>query len=634
MLKTNLTQLLVALSLFLVVSGTNAQSFFSENFEGAVGANGLPAGWTQVISPADSQGWRVGTAAAAASQYFSIPASSRFAYINDDDCNCDMANERLIMPAQNFSAYTAVSLSFNYYSQQYYGSEWDVEVSTNGGSSWTVVYTDGANTTGWSNKTVNLSAYAGQASVTIAFKYRDAAAWAGGLGIDDVALSQSDRYDLAIGLPYEDPNGWTLEYGRITGYQYMPQSQIKTNELFAGATVFNRGTQNATGVYVRLNIDRVGTGGTFTNVLTDTFNIGTILPDSTEWAYGDLTDSTWTTPGTYRYQYIIKMDSTDAKPTSDTITDFFNITGNFWSKVNMANDGGPFGDNAYLPGVTAPNFISLMEWGTMYYFPKGANYVLDTMTVRLFSASSATATSGTYQARIYKIVDGNANNQFDDILVDKSLSAIVSDTVAITGGTNVVRRLSNFLDINTFAEFEFEDDEIYYITVYQQNSVAPGLNNGTVRNGFYVYGEGTNHDAYVYGNGSNFQFYNPLIIQESNATTPTAYEYGWTGGPEPSIFLNLRSTVTSVNEVNAELSGVEVYPNPVSTELSVNVNLESASDVRYILTDMSGRVIDIKFASDVTSEQRTFNVANFPAGMYMLHVKANGMSTSKKFIKK
>jgi hypothetical protein len=64
------------------------------------------------------------------------------------------------------------------------------------------------------------------------------------------------------------------------------------------------------------------------------------------------------------------------------------------------------------------------------------------------------------------------------------------------------------------------------------------------------------------------------------------------------------------------------------------LNLDQASDVRFILTDAVGRVIDIKYANNVSTETRSWDITNFPAGVYFLHVKANGVSTSKKVVKR
>lgn len=640
MFKTNLTQVMMAFVCMFAVTAAYAQPIFTEDFEGSVGANGIPAGWTETGLSLDGI-YAVGTSVQAnASGYWPVPAHGKFAMTNDDVCgnvpaNCNKSADRLILPVQDFSSITGgVQLTCDLYMDGLYGSSGAVEVSTNGGTTWTVVYVMPNATTWQDGSAINLSAYIGQSAVLIAFKYSDGGQWATGLAVDNVIIEPKPTHDLAIGLPSEDANGWTRTFIPVTGFKFMPANQIVKSELLFGATVSNRGTSTETNVYTRLNVARITAPNTFTNVYTDTIRLGSIAPDSLAWAVKDMTDSLWATPGNYRYEYIVIADSVDLKPASDTIRGFFTLTVDFWSKVDRATDGGPFGDNAYLPGVTAPNFVALQEWGTMYYMPKGANYVLDTMTVRLFSAASAAATSGTYQGRIYKITDGNASNSFDDILVDKTLMAIVADTIAITAGANYVRNLTEFKDVNTFATFMFEDDEIYYISVYQENTIAPGLNDGTVRNGFFVYGQTTNHDGFVYGNGANFQFYNPLITRENNAATPTAYEYGWSGGPEPSIFLNL-SPFTGVEQVaSAELAGVELFPNPTVKEFTVTLNLDAAADVRYLLTDINGRVIDIQYAKNASNESRTWDVTNFPAGVYFMHVKANGVTTTKRIVKK
>jgi hypothetical protein len=633
MFKNNLTQFLMVFVCLFAFSAAYAQPIFTEDFEGTVGANGLPAGFTETGNSVPM--WSVGNNTVASSQYVVFPANTNFAYINDDDCNCDMGNERMILPQLDFSAVTGVSLNFDYFSQQYYGSTWGVEVSTDSGLTWTSVLNEGTNTSAWSSKSINLSAFAGQAIVWISFRYQDAAQWAGGLGIDNISIEPTPAYDLAIGVPSEDANGWTRDHIRIPGFQFMPVSQLELSELLFGATLNNRGSNPATNAYVRLNIDQVN-GGTLTNVYTDTIRFGTIQPDSIIWAVKEMTSMTWAVEGEYRYQYIAVMDSADLKPASDTIVGTFTLTENMWSKVDLATDGGPFGDNAYLPGVTAPNFVSLQEWGTLYYMPNGAGLSLDTLSVRFFVSTAATATSASYQARIYKIVD-NGDGQLR-ILDDRSLRAIVSDTVAITPGAALLRNVTNFLDINTFETFEFQDTSLYYISIYQQNTVAPGLNNGTIRNGLFVYGQTINHDGFVYGDGSNFQFYNPLIVQDGvpSGTPPAveAFEYGWSGGPEPSIALKLAATPTAVRADIKEMEGVELFPNPTVKEFTVTLNLDNASDVRFILTDISGRVMDIKYAKNVTNETRTWDIANYPAGVYFLHVNANGQNSTKRIVKK
>mgnify|MGYP001497226263 CR=1 FL=1 len=82
-------KLLLCTSLLLVGS---AFGQYSEDFEGTTGT-ALPSGWTQVTAATDG-GYLSGTDMS--SQYFPIPAHTRYVGTNDDACDCDKANEKLI----------------------------------------------------------------------------------------------------------------------------------------------------------------------------------------------------------------------------------------------------------------------------------------------------------------------------------------------------------------------------------------------------------------------------------------------------------------------------------------------------------------------------------------------------------
>jgi hypothetical protein len=79
--------------LFLLVLFTSsflneikAQIFFTETFEGTMGANGIPAGWSETGLSTDGI-WNVNTAANASSGFLTYPApatGTRFAFSNDD----------------------------------------------------------------------------------------------------------------------------------------------------------------------------------------------------------------------------------------------------------------------------------------------------------------------------------------------------------------------------------------------------------------------------------------------------------------------------------------------------------------------------------------------------------------------
>lgn len=157
-----------------------------QDFEGG----GLPSGWSNVSNATDG-GWKFGTNTQLQSQYFVIPPHTKMAATNDDACNCNKGDEYLISPSLDLSGYSNVYLSFDafFYKGTYNGvSETAyVKVSTDGGVTWTTVLDlPGANS--WATYDIDLSAYAGQSNVNVAFNYKDGGDWLYGWALDNVKV--------------------------------------------------------------------------------------------------------------------------------------------------------------------------------------------------------------------------------------------------------------------------------------------------------------------------------------------------------------------------------------------------------------------------------------------------------------
>ncbi len=165
----------------------------TEDFEGASGST-PPAGWTQTTN---GVGWAFGSNLS--STYWTIPPHTVYAASNDDDAGQtnDGSVDYLITPALDLSGNTAVILEFAEFLDGSYGQSASVEVSTDGGSSWTNVY-DIPTGTDWTTVTVSLSAYAGQSNVMVGFHANDNAQWASGWAVDDVHIYEPMAYDAAM----------------------------------------------------------------------------------------------------------------------------------------------------------------------------------------------------------------------------------------------------------------------------------------------------------------------------------------------------------------------------------------------------------------------------------------------------
>ncbi len=175
----------------------SAQIIFQENFENA----GFPDGWT-IQTDASDDGWKIGGAASLSSQAYTIPSngSSRIAATNDDACNCDKGNDYLVMPALDLTEFTAVTLSFDayYLDNVYEGAQEQatIEVSLDA-MNWEVLEELHGHDS-WDTHHINLSQYAGESTVYIAFHYDDGGGWLYGFAIDNVSVAVPPSVEVEL----------------------------------------------------------------------------------------------------------------------------------------------------------------------------------------------------------------------------------------------------------------------------------------------------------------------------------------------------------------------------------------------------------------------------------------------------
>ncbi|MCB9185092.1 MAG: hypothetical protein H6591_14375, partial [Flavobacteriales bacterium] len=170
----------------------------SQNF------NSAPAGWTTVNNstggtPANTA-WTLRPNAYNTGGTWGAVLSSNDAsqfYLSNSDAGGSgiSGTTFLISPVIDLSSYSAVSLGFwHYYRDLGTNDTARVQISTNGGASWTDVQVFTA-TTGlpatFANATINLNAYAGQSNVTLRFRYRFG--WDYGWAVDNVTVTAAQN---------------------------------------------------------------------------------------------------------------------------------------------------------------------------------------------------------------------------------------------------------------------------------------------------------------------------------------------------------------------------------------------------------------------------------------------------------
>ena len=230
---------------FLLIFSTflKGQTIFQEDFE----SGSLPAGWT-ISTLATDGGWQISDAATLSSQYWPIAdnGSSQIAATNDDACNCNKGEDYLITPPLNFSGLSRIALSFDILfgkgSYQNSTERATIEVSLDG-ISWTEIADLPGHAATWASRTINLTNYAGQDSVYIAFHYNDDGGWLYGLAIDNVVISVPPTLDAEMvklkSLPYGEENTNIRIRGTILNNSSNPIQSLELEYTIDGGTPVN-----------------------------------------------------------------------------------------------------------------------------------------------------------------------------------------------------------------------------------------------------------------------------------------------------------------------------------------------------------------------------------------------------------
>jgi hypothetical protein len=101
------------------------------------------------------------------------------------------------------------------------------------------------------------------------------------------------------------------------------------------------------------------------------------------------------------------------------------------------------------------------------------------------------------------------------------------------------------------------------------------------------------------------------------------------------VRLNFDPTV-GLNEESTEINGVSLYPNPTSTETTINFYLETKGDVNITLSDLTGKSVGAIELANLTIGVNSTNIdcSSLNSGVYYVTISTNGSSVTKKFVKK
>ena len=334
----------------ILAAGVNI--VYQENFEGT--ATTFPhKGITSTTQSTDG-GFLIGTSQQSnVGQAWKVPAHSRFAYSNDDHCNCDKSVDVLTFPLTSLSGQSNMYLLFDAYFNRFSGVEkaW-VEYDTGNGYQKLLELKPNVQ---WQLYQVSLKGTDNK-SAKVRIHYSDGGSWGSGLAVDNVSICEAAHHsDLAIdsvwvgGLNYQDY------------YKQVPARQASGLAMNISTKRANMGKAPSTNSNSNLlvsGIDSKSHGGKKQLVLA-----GHAIKDTIYKGYSP-SDGL----GTYEFRVFPQSDSVDANTSNDTIQFGIKVTDTTYSRLGdeSAKRGFSFGPGvvftlAYQIELYAPDTINSMS---------------------------------------------------------------------------------------------------------------------------------------------------------------------------------------------------------------------------------------------------------------------------------
>lgn len=612
----------------LLLAGSAFSQVLTEDFEGLSGG-ALPAGWTTASTTPGTGDFVTGNAAAAnAGGYWPVPATSNFAFANDDVCNCDMSNVTLTTPSFDLTGLSGVVVTYDFVDDLTYGGvPHAVEVSTDGGATWTNIYTYAptAAVIDWQQALVPLGAATdGASNVQVRWTYNDDGAWATGLAIDNVVVKEPFQNDAQLTAVTLDRfaliNSNTVLSAEVTnvGGNAITSLEIDWNDgtshvqtvtvnIAPGASASVPHPDNvtyATAIESNINVTvsavngaadgdaSNNSGAAMHNTLSQQTDKAVVIEEGTgTWCgwcpRGEVAMDYMTT--TYPNDFIgIAVHNGDPM----TVTEYDNgagISGFPGCNVDRALLGESVSQSLFETyyndrvNMGVPANVEATVSGT------GANVTIDA------SATFYTPMSGA-DYRLAVVITENG--------VTGTTSGYNQANYYSGGGSGPMGGYENLTDPVPAADMVYDHVGVALLGGYdgQAGSVPASITDGTVANYQFTY------TVPATSNKANMHAV-VMLLDNNTGAIINAKEFSLSG-----------ASIADVDAIN-----MNVYPNPATD--NVTVAFEAAGDYTITITDMAGRVVSTNAYSNLSGAQNiAIPVADLMSGNYIVSVAAEGAS--------
>lgn len=621
-------------------------TIFSEDFEGG----SFPAGWSQITAASDG-GWLVGNSAALSSSSFGIADHTTMIATNDDGCDCDKSNDLLILPSVDISGLTNPYLQFAlfYFEGTYSGATEDLtlEASTDGGYSWDVVSNFGYETTSWRTEYVDLSDYAGETDLVLAFRYDDGGGWLFGAAMDDIKVIDADLTTISVSLSggYVGSNiesipqifnGYTKF---LTGKSMIVNGTISNNalaEITSFDATYTRGATTYTQYFTGVSI---GAGEVFSFVFDSplTINEGTnsitiTISNINGGASDDPSDNTAAT----------SITGVTAKAGRLVVAE--EATGSWcgWCvRGNVMMQHMNLNYPEYYAGIAVHNGDPMV----VSEYDNGLN------------ATGFPSAKIDRQAWIDPL-------QFESAFMDRiglDPEVLVTNTASYNDDNGMVSITSTLKfqeELNgdyRIAVVLTEDDVTGTGSAWNQANYYSGGGNGPM-GGYESLGGSVSSTAIPYEHVARaiiggFNGEDGSIPENNPAGSEHTYtvdydlpeEYEWENMHAITLVIKFTtkkiinagtsSLIASSADNISSFASVNLYPNPADNYSLIRVNMTQAQDLRIAVTDLSGKTVAEKnYGMQSGDNVYPLNTELFESGIYFVNIYTNQEMITKKLV--
>jgi hypothetical protein len=420
------------------------------------------------------------------------------------------------------------------------------------------------------------------------------------------------------------PNDMRIAADRIFNYAngVIPANQVEAG-AFAftpGASVLNRGTEDASDITLQATISHTPFGGsTATGVYDESNNLAFLDNDSAQViSLPAYVPSEGAGIYTVTYNVSASVDDSPEVNSDQEVTTQFVLSNNVYCKGrwDLANNR-PIQTSAFRRSTGTE-----VEFLAAFPIVKGLGFKLDSLQFYMSSDSTLDKIpAGAVQAYVYEWEDING-----DVFVSTDEFTIVG-YAEINLADQTANNAWLKLPIVDYVELEGPavipgDNKQYVIGIRYRGSI----------NCFFGFDGGYDHTAFIDDQNATIGFTNDIDLPyflinawDDNANLPDLSSYGLftDNGSSLAAALYLGEYESSTQDLNKTMVNITMSPNPTSNVLTVESQFANSTKyVNYLLRDNMGRLVASQ-QRDLNSnyDKTTFDVSQLAAGQYFVIVQ-------------